>query len=135
MKKKKCKRPKPKTGKKMRVIMPLLFCSLGLAAQDTVYINNDSLMYIINPINPFPEGGIVDWFGYIMETWPNIVALLSSVVAFLEVLLRAVPTNRDYSILTNISRILDNLSFKGVSPFKNRAKNGSFVSKSQKVND
>lgn len=136
MKKKKCNKPKPKSKpkgytkgkpKKAMTIAMLLFAGM-VYAQDTIQISYDSAMYVIKPIT-LPTGNtIMDFIGWGLDSWPNIVALLSLVLSILEVILRAIPTNRDYTVLSNINKFLDKL-------VKNKAKAGTFKTKTQRVDD
>ena len=76
-----------------------------------VTIGQDTTIVIPVP-DQFPSGGTwSDIIAWLIRNWDSLLGSLTAVVLALEIALSAIPTKKDYSILTKIRHFLDSARY------------------------
>lgn len=88
------------------------------AGATTVELNNNKVAIgqdttIVIPVpDEFPAGGTwSDIIAWLFRNWDSLLGSLTAVVLALEIALSAIPTKKDYSILTKIRQFLDSARY------------------------
>ena len=100
----------------------LCFSATGIQAQDFVEVKDTTI--IIDEPGQFPSNptfsNVLSW---LISDFPRFIGLLISLISVIEIVVRVIPTNSDWSIFNRIIKFLEGI--QNFNPFKNNTTRGT----------
>jgi len=128
------------------LFMMLLFSTVGFAQEaqqvaPEVQVQSDTV--VIPTPDQLPTKGedqttieyVWELLSYLIGNWRDILGSLSALVLAIEVVISAIPTSKDWSLLTRIRKWLDNARLVSLLTKNRKSGGGAFKVKSEPEND